>query len=315
MPIAKFAVNRRVAVSMIALAIVVLGIFAIPRLPIALLPNFTQPVVTVSVNYPNVGPEQMETLITRPIENAVSRVNGIQQINSSSAEGVSTITAQFFFGTNIDTAAVDVQEQVDRIWGNLPNDPTLQRPVITKFDSNSLPVVRLFVTDPNMSLRDLGDLYTNTLGDEFSAIDGVAAVTVSNDQQRAIMVEPNAFALAANGITLPQISQRIAAENINLPAGIVQVGPNEYQVRSSALFTSAAQVGQHRRDHEERDADPPERRRAGHRFDQRATHVPAPQRRAGRRRRSSTRSRTRTSWQPRAASTRRSPSSNSATQA
>jgi len=95
-----------------------------------------------------------------------------------------------------------VQEQVDRIWGNLPNDPTLQRPVITKFDSNSLPVVRLFVTDPNMSLRDLGDLYTNTLGDEFSAIDGVAAVTVSNDQQRAIMVEPNAFALAANGITL-----------------------------------------------------------------------------------------------------------------
>jgi HAE1 family hydrophobic/amphiphilic exporter-1 len=242
MPIAKFAVNRRVAVSMIALAIVVLGIFAIPRLPIALLPDFTQPVVTVSVNYPNVGPEQMETLITRPIENAVSRVNGIQQINSSSAEGVSTITAQFFFGTNIDTAAVDVQEQVDRIWGNLPNDPTLQRPVITKFDSNSLPVVRLFVTDPNMSLRDLGDLYTNTLGDEFSAIDGVAAVTVSNDQQRAIMVEPNAFALAANGITLPQISQRIAAENINLPAGIVQVGPNEYQVRSSALFTSAAQV-------------------------------------------------------------------------
>jgi len=148
MPIAKFAVNRRVAVSMIALAIVVLGIFAIPRLPIALLPDFTQPVVTVSVNYPNVGPEQMETLITRPIENAVSRVNGIQQINSSSAEGVSTITAQFFFGTNIDTAAVDVQEQVDRIWGNLPNDPTLQRPVITKFDSNSLPVVRLFVTDP-----------------------------------------------------------------------------------------------------------------------------------------------------------------------
>ncbi|MGR4065971.1 MAG: efflux RND transporter permease subunit, partial [Vulcanimicrobiaceae bacterium] len=242
MPIAKFAVNRRVAVSMIALAIIVLGIFAIPRLPIALLPNFTQPVVTVSVTYPNVGPEQMETLITRPIENAVSRVNGIQQINSSSSEGASTVTAQFFFGTNIDTAAVDVQEQVDRIWGNLPNDPNLQRPVITKFDSNSLPVVRLFVTDPNMSLRDLGDLYTNTLGDEFSAIDGVAAVTVSNDQARAIMVEPDSTALAANGLTLPQISQRIANENINLPAGIIQVGPNEYQVRASALFTSAAQV-------------------------------------------------------------------------
>ena len=91
--------------------------------PIALLPNFTQPVVTVSVTYPNVGPQQMETLITRPIENAVSRVNGIQQINSSSSEGNVRVTAQFYFGTNIDTAAVDVQEQVSRIWGTLPNDP------------------------------------------------------------------------------------------------------------------------------------------------------------------------------------------------
>jgi HAE1 family hydrophobic/amphiphilic exporter-1 len=228
---------------MIALAIIVLGFFAIPRLPIALLPNFTQPVVTVSVTYPNVGPQQMETLITRPIENAVSRVSGIQQINSVSSEGNTRVTAQFYFGTNIDTAAVDVQEQVSRIWGTLPNDPNLQQPVITKFDSNSLPVVRMFVTDSNMTLRDLGDLFTNQLGDQFSAIDGVAAVTVSNDQQRAIMVEPDAGALAANGITLPAILQRIAQENINLPAGVVQVGKSEYLVRASALLQSAQETG------------------------------------------------------------------------
>jgi HAE1 family hydrophobic/amphiphilic exporter-1 len=228
---------------MLALAIVVLGIFAIPRLPIALLPNFTQPVVTVSVTYPNVGPQQMETLITRPIENAVSRVNGIQQINSTSAEGNSQISAQFYFGTNIDTAAVDVQEQVSRIWGTLPNDPNLQQPVITKFDSNSLPVIRAFITDPNMSLRDLGDLFTNQLSDEFSAVDGVAAVTIANDQQRAIMIEPNAGLLAADGITLQQIMQRIQQENLNLPAGIVQVGQNEYLVRASALLQSAQETG------------------------------------------------------------------------
>ncbi len=244
MPIAKFAVHRRVAVSMIALAIVVLGVFAVPRLPISLLPNFTQPVVTVSVTYPNVGPQQMETLITRPIENAVSRVNGIQQINSSSSEGNSSVTAQFYFGTNIDTAAVDVQEQVSRIWGTLPNDPNLQQPVITKFDSNSLPVVRMFVTDPNMTLRDLGDLFTNVLSDQFSSINGVAAVTVGNDQQRAIMIEPNTDALAVNGISLQQIMQRVAEENINLPAGIVQVGKSEYLVRASALLQSAQETGQ-----------------------------------------------------------------------
>jgi HAE1 family hydrophobic/amphiphilic exporter-1 len=243
MPIAHFAVNRRVTVTMIALAIVVLGIFAIPRLPVALLPNFSPPVVSVSVTYPNVGPQQMETLVTRPIENAVSRVAGIQQIDSTSSEGQTRVTAQFYFGTDIDTAAVDVQQQVDRIRGQLPNDPNLQQPQIAKFDSNSLPVVRLYVTDPKMQLRDLGDLFTNTLADEFSAVDGVAAVTVNNDEVRAIMVEPNINLLAANGITLTQISSRIAAENINLPAGIVQVGSNEYQVRSSALLQSAQEVG------------------------------------------------------------------------
>ena len=242
MPIARFAVNRRIAVSMLALAIVVLGVFALPRLPVALLPSFTYPNVSVSVSYPNVGPEQMESLVTRPIENAVSRVNGIQLISSSSSEGQSRVNAQFYFGTNLDTAAVDVQQQVDRISGQLPNDPNLGKPQVSKFDSNSFPVVRMYVTDPNMSLRDLGDLFTNTLADEFGSIDGVAAVSVSSDQNRAIMVEPNANLLAANGLTLQQISSRIQQENLNLPAGVVQVGPNEYQVRASALLKDAQQI-------------------------------------------------------------------------
>ncbi len=242
MRIAHFAVTRRIAVSMIALAIVILGIFALPRLPVALLPNFTYPVVNVSVSYPNVGPEQMEALVTRPIENAVSRVNGVQLIDSTSSEGQTEVRAQFYYGTDIDTAAVDVQQQVDRIRSQLPNDPNLGQPEVSKFDSNAFPIVRLYITDPNMTLRKLGDLFTNTLSDEFASINGVAAVTVTNDQQRAIMVEPNANLLAANGLTLAQVTARIQQENLNLPAGIIRVGADEYQVRSNALLQSAQQV-------------------------------------------------------------------------
>src|SRR6185312_10039786 len=95
----------------------------------------------------------------------------------------------------------------------------------------------------NMSLRDLGDLWTNQLADQFSAIDGVAAVSISNDQQRAIMVQPNVKLLAAD-ITLQQIVSRIQQENINLPAGVVQVGNNEYLVRASALLQSAQETGE-----------------------------------------------------------------------
>ncbi|MDE2481704.1 MAG: efflux RND transporter permease subunit [bacterium] len=242
MPIAHFAVTRRIAVSMIALAIIILGVFALPRLPVALLPNFTYPVVNVSVSYPNVGPEQMEALVTRPIENAVSRVNGVQLIDSTSSEGQTEVRAQFYYGTNIDTAAVDVQQQVDRIRSQLPNDPNLGQPQVSKFDSNAFPIVRLYITDPSMTLRKLGDLFTNTLADEFASIDGVAAVSITNDQQRAIMVEPNANLLAANGLTLAQVTSRIQQENLNLPAGIVRVGADEYQVRSNALLKSAQEV-------------------------------------------------------------------------
>ncbi|HET9393672.1 MAG TPA: efflux RND transporter permease subunit [Candidatus Rubrimentiphilum sp.] len=242
MPIAHFAVNRRVTVAMIACAIVVLGIFAFPRLPIDLLPSFSPPVINVSVSYTNVAPQQMETLITRPLENAVSRVAGIQQINSTSSEGSSNITAQFYYGVNIDTAAVDVQQQVSRAFSQLPNDPNLSQPTITKFNPNSLPVVRMFVTDPNMSMRDLGDLWVNTLSDEFSAVSGVASVGISNDQTRAIMVQPDLNKLAGYNLTMSTIVNRINQENVNLPAGLVQIAKNEYQVQTNALFTNASQI-------------------------------------------------------------------------
>jgi HAE1 family hydrophobic/amphiphilic exporter-1 len=243
MSIAKFAVNRRVTVAMIATAIIVLGLFAFPRLPVSLLPSFSPPVVTVAVNYTNVAPQQMETLITRPIENAVSRVPGIQQINSTSSEGTSQVTAQFYYGTNIDTAAVDVQEQVSRIWSTLPNDPNLSQPTIVKFDPNQLPVVRLYVTDSNMTLRDLGDLWTNTLSDEFSSVAGVASVSVSNDQVRAIMIQPDINKISGYGLTLSQIVSRISQENLNLPAGIMQISNKEYQIQANELFQNAQQVG------------------------------------------------------------------------
>ncbi|MDQ2992086.1 MAG: efflux RND transporter permease subunit, partial [Candidatus Eremiobacteraeota bacterium] len=243
MSIAQFAVNRRVAVTMIALAIVVLGLFALPRLAVALLPSFSPPALNVSLSYPNVGAEQMETLVTRPLENAISRVNGIQRIESTSSLGSTRINATFYYGVNIDTASVNVQQQIDRIRNSLPNDPNLGQPQIVKFDSNSLPIARMFVTDPNMSMRDLSDLFNNYLGDEFSAVNGVASVSINADQQHAVMIAPNPSALAADNLTMSQISQRLQQENVTLPAGIVQIGTNEYQIRTAALYTDAKQVG------------------------------------------------------------------------
>lgn len=242
MPIARFAVSRRVAVAMLTAAIVVLGIFAAPRLPVALLPSFAPPVVTVTVAYTNASPETIESTVTRPIENAVSRVSGIDILESTSAPGVSSVRIQFDYGTNIDIAAVDVQQQVARIRSSLPNDPALQEPQVIKADPNAIPVLTLEVTDPSRTQRDLSDIINNEISDELASVHGVGSVGVSGAAQRAIMVEPDERRLAAAGLPLRDLMSRIANENVDLPAGIVQIGPKEYGIRTRALYGSAADV-------------------------------------------------------------------------
>lgn len=243
MSIAQFAVTRRVTVAMLATAIVVLGLFAIPRLAVNLLPTFTPPVVTVSITYGTVSPETMETTVTRPLENAVSRVSGIDYLQSDSYQGQSIIRATFKFGTDINVAATDIQQQVARSMSLLPNDPNLQQPVIQKADPNSFPVVRVYITDAMRPMRDLSDLYTNYLDDEFSAVAGVGSVVSNSGQTRSIMVEPNQTVLAANGLDTNAVINKIKAENVDDPAGIIPIGPREFGIRTSALYKTPQEIG------------------------------------------------------------------------
>jgi len=240
--IADFAVTRRVTVAMMATAIVVLGLFAIPRLPIALLPSFQPPVVSVTVNYGNTSPETMESTVTRPLENAVSRVSGIDYMQSTSTTGQSSIRATFKFGTNINVAATDIQQQVARAATSLPNDPNLSQPVIQKADPNSIPVVRLSVTDQSRPLRDLFDIFNNQLADEFAGVSGVGSVSVFGGAQRALMVEPDKNALAGYGLDTNAIVSKIKNENVDAPAGVLAVGPKEFVIRANALYKTADQI-------------------------------------------------------------------------
>jgi len=228
---------------MLALAIVILGIFAFPRLAVDLLPSFQPPVVSVTINYGNVAPETMESTVTRPIENAVARVSGIDILQSDSFQGQSAIRAQFKYGTDINVAATDIQEQIARIQNELPNDPNLQPPQIVKADPNALPVARVIITDPTRTARDLYDLFNNSLSDEFSSVPGVGSVNTGGGPQRAIMVEPSQAQLAGNNLTTNDLIRKISAENVDDPAGIIAIGPREFGIRTSALYKSAAEVG------------------------------------------------------------------------
>jgi HAE1 family hydrophobic/amphiphilic exporter-1 len=235
MNFAQFSVTRPVAVTMRIAALVLLGAICLTRLPIDLLPKVSFPTVAVVTQWPNVAPEEIEAQVTRPVEQAVSSVPGLYQVNSQTAEGVSTVRVQFQWGTDIGQGAVDVLQLVERARQRFPVDPTLQSPVVYKYDPSQLPIMIFGVSgekDP-VKLRTLLD---NQVSPMLESADGVASAVISGGQQRAIIIDVDPARLRSHHLSLDDVNRRIAAENLNLPAGIAKQGDTEYTIRSLGWF-------------------------------------------------------------------------------
>ena len=235
MNIAGFSVTRPVAVTMRIAALVLLGAICLLQLPIDLLPKVTIPTVVVSTTWPNVAPEEMETQITRPMEQAVSSAPSISQVSSSTSQGQSSVRIQFNWGTDIGKAAVDVLQLVQRARQNFPNDPTLQTPVVFKFDPSTLPI-RIYGVSGIDDIVKLRTILDNEVSPIIESADGVAAATVTGGQQRAVIVDVDPNRLTAYHLTLADVSRRLQQENINLPGGIARQGNTELVIRSVGNF-------------------------------------------------------------------------------
>ncbi|CAN5570917.1 efflux RND transporter permease subunit [soil metagenome] len=235
MNIAKFSVTRPVAVTMRIAALALLGIVCLMRLPMDLLPKVEIPTVAVSVSWPNTGPEEMETQISRPLEAAVATVPGLKRVTSSSSQGNSFVRVEFNYGVNIDSAANDVSQAVQRAKRGFPNDDRISEPTVFKFDPNSLPIIVFGVTG-DQDLIKMRDIMTNQISPILESAGGVAQVNIGGGQDRAIMVDVQPAKLEALGISVAQISQRIEQENISLPAGISRQSNTEFSIRAVNYF-------------------------------------------------------------------------------
>ena len=237
MNFARFSVEHPIAVVMRIAALVLLGAVCLTKLPVDLLPKVSLPTVVVNTAWPNVAPEEMETQVTRPMEQAVSSAPGIQQVSSSSTTGNSSVRIQFDWGTNVGQAAVDILQLIQRARSQLPTDPTLQNPVVFKFDPSTLPIQVYGVSgiaDP-VKLRTV---LANEVVPLIESADGVGAATVTGGLVRAIVVEVDPVKLQAYGLTLSQVQKRILQENVNEPAGIARTGDRELTIRTVGYFTS-----------------------------------------------------------------------------
>src|SRR3954471_8516511 len=235
MSIPRLAIHRPVTMFMLSGVIVLLGVISLTKLPVDLMPEFTAPTITVNTNYPNVGPLEIEELITRPIEQSVSAVAGISRVESSSREGGSNVRLTFTWGTNIDAGADDVRSRLDRVRGRLPEEA--DPPTIFKADSNALPIMNIGVEgdyDP-VTLREVAE---NDLSPRLERAPGVAAVTIGGGLRRQIHVDLSKEKITAMNLSVDRVVAAIKSENQNLPLGEVDQGDSTYLVRSQGQFVN-----------------------------------------------------------------------------
>jgi HAE1 family hydrophobic/amphiphilic exporter-1 len=217
-----------------------LGVIALYFIPLEMMPDITYPTLTVVTSYSNVAPEDIETMVTKPIEEAVSTVSGVKNVTSVSSEGSSSITVEFEWGTNLDFAAQDMRGNIDMISEWLPED--VERPIVMKFDISAMPVLFYGITSTKMTPIELRKYTEDVIKGQLEQVEGVASATVVGGREREIQVDVDRAKLAAYGLSLDQLMMTLNNANLNLPAGHIEETHSEYLVRTVGEFSSLDQL-------------------------------------------------------------------------
>jgi HAE1 family hydrophobic/amphiphilic exporter-1 len=239
MSIPRLAIHRPVTMFMISFVVLLLGTISLTRLPVDLMPESEFPSITVRVNYAGVGPLEMEELVTRPLEQAVSAIAGLDEVNSTSSEGSSQVRLMFAWGTDLNEAADEVRTRVDRVRGRLPEDA--DPPTIFKFDSNAMPIMGIGV-EGDFDQVTLREMATNDLSPRLERVAGVAAVTIDGGLRRQIHVDLSREKITGLNLSVDRITQVLRSENQNIPLGEVDDADRRFLLRSPGQFTSIEDV-------------------------------------------------------------------------
>lgn len=237
--VAGMSVKRPVTTIMFMLIAVLIGLVSLNRLPVDLYPNIEVPVAIVSVNYAGVAPAEMETLVTKPLEQSLSTVSDLDTISSFSTQGSSIIIVQFQYGTDMDFAALDMREKVDLVKGFLPD--LAGNPLVLKIDPNAMPVIDISMSSA-MPIDKLQTIIEDNISSRLERLEGVASVAISGGKEKEIKVELNQAKLSGYGLSIPQIQNILRSENLNLPGGTVKRGDQEFIVRTTGEFKTLEEI-------------------------------------------------------------------------
>ncbi len=239
MNISKMSVKRPVTTLMFMFIAILIGFVSLGLLPIDLYPKMDIPVAIVTVNYSGVGPEEIETLVTKPLEKSVATVSNLKKVTSFSREGSSIIVVEFEYGTDMDFATLQMREKVDLVKGALPDDAS--SPMVLKIDPNAQAIINLGVSS-DMDLAKLQSLVEDDLQSRFERIEGVASVDISGGDKNEVSIKVDQEKLSGYGLSLNQIKNVLRSENLNLPGGNVNKGDKEILVRTVGEFKSIDEI-------------------------------------------------------------------------
>lgn len=240
MNISKLSVKRPVAVTMIVLIFVVIGLYSVSMLPMEMMPEMELSMALVYTSYPNVSSVEVENMVTRTVEGAVSSVSGAKSMTSQSSEGSSMIMIEFSADTDMDKAIVDIKDKISLVENYLPED--CEEPMVLKLDTSMMPVAMMSVSYEGMDLIQTKKYVEDNVINKLEAIDGIASVSVSGAQDRIIEVEVDPEKLFGYGMSMSDAVSAIAAQNANLPAGSAMSGSRKLTLRAVGKFGSVSDI-------------------------------------------------------------------------
>ncbi|MCD6498810.1 MAG: efflux RND transporter permease subunit [Deltaproteobacteria bacterium] len=242
MTLPEFGVRRPVAAIMVFLAVVVIGVVALTRLNMDLMPKFDLPVISVITIYRGAGPKEVEQRVTKVLETQLATVTDLDRVESTSQENASIITLRFDWGTDLTEAANEIRDKLSLAKKRLPDGA--DEPYMMKLDMSQMPILMLGISASGPSRRGLKKLIEDKVADPLKRLPGVATVMVMGGAKRQVRVELDQRRLQATGIGLDQVMGLLASSNLNVPGGVLDTGRTSYTVRVPAEFESPAQIGQ-----------------------------------------------------------------------
>lgn len=237
MRISHFAVRRPILTIMVSFIVIILGSISLSRLSIDLMPDVSPPTLTISASYENASPEEVEKLITRPIEEAMSALTGLEEVSSRSSEGSTRVRLTFVWGTDLEAAANDIRDRLDRV--RLPDDAP--SPNLRKYDMANFPILILGATGISDSLR-MQRIIDEQVQHRIERLPGVASLDIWGGLEREIQVNLDAAKIKALDLPIDQILRKIKEENVTVPAGSLDAGNYEIMIRTQGEYISLREL-------------------------------------------------------------------------